>query len=174
MTVFKVTKRKVSEDSFFITVDTTNIDEEYVTVNGPKQLEQLQNLLIKANCGRDVFHGQTRESWLVTVARDDEMNRNVIGTLEFVKKFYAKVEFTVKHTITRLVEIAASDKRTAAEILSNNIDDDMPDILETLSEEVYEIGNLDSQECEVLSWGTNPEDLLLNHSRPVKSYTEED
>jgi hypothetical protein len=174
MTVFKVTKRRVEEDYFFVRVDTTDLDEEYVVINGPKETEQLQTLLMKANCSSDVVRGPKRESWIFAVPHDSDMNRSVVGNLEFVKKFYAKVEFTVKHTITRLVEVMAPNRREAAEVISQNLEDDMPEILESLAEDVYDTGNLDSQECEVLGWGTNPEHLMLNHSKPVKTYKQED
>lgn len=175
MTVFKVRRRiQVEEDSFFIEVDTTDLDEEFVVVNGPKQTDQLQNLLIKANSRGEVIRGPRRVTWLITVASDDEVNSPVVGTLEFTKKFYAEVAFTVKHCFTRLVEVSATNEREAAGVLSNNLDDDVPDIIESLSDELYATENIESLECEVLKWAMNPEALTLSHSKPVKVYTQED
>jgi len=174
MQVFKVTRKRIEEESFFIESDCEGIDEEYVITQGPKETEQLMCMLQKANASNDVFRGGTRTSWLLTVADDNDINRKVVGTLEFSKRFYAKVEFKITHTVNRLVEVKASSRKEAATILSDRLDDDVSDIIDSIGEDLFEAGNVENTEGEVLGWGTNPDDLMSHYRNPVKVYTTED
>jgi len=174
MPVFKVTRKRVEEESFFVNADCEGIDEEHVITQGPKETEQLMCLLQMANASNDVFRGGTRTSWLVSIASDNELNRKVVGTLEFRKKYYAKVEFNVTHKVSRLVEVKASSRKEAASLLSERLDDDVPDIIESISEEFFDSENIEKSDCEVIGWGTNPDDLMSHYRNPVKKYSTED
>lgn len=174
-TVFKVTRRRVEEESFYVTSDCEGIDEEHVITQGPKETEQLQTFLQKANTSNDVQRSIPRTSWILTpLDNDDTINRVIVGELEFVKRFYAKVEFKVTHSITRLIEVKAPSRKEAANILSDRLDDDVSDILEKVSEELYTDENIENSDTEVVGWGTNPDDLTTHYRHPVKSYSTED
>jgi predicted outer membrane protein len=97
-----------------------------------------------------------------------------VGELEFVKRFYAKVEFKVTHSIKRLIEVKAPSRKEAANILSDRLDDDVSDILETVSDELYIDENIETHDAEVVEWGTNPDDLSTHYRHPVRSYSTED
>jgi len=174
MTVFKVTRRRVEEESFYVTSNCDGIDEEYVVTQGPKETEQLQTFLQKANASNDIQRSSTRTSWVLNPQDDDHIDRAIVGELEFVKRFYAKVEFKVTHSIKRLIEVKAPSRKEAANILSDRLDDDVSDILETVSDELYTDENIETHDAEVVEWGTNPDDLTSHYRHPVRSYSTED
>lgn len=173
MTAFKVTKRVVEEQYFYVEVDTTDIDDEYVISHGCKEVDQLQNLLIKANLSAQTVESNPRTSWVLS-AVDGHYPLKITGKLELVKKFFAKVQFKVTHTMSRLVAVQAPTRKEAMDILCRNLDDDTIDIIDSLNDEIYSGDNLDESDYEVLEWASSPEDLTSSYRTPVKIYTQED
>jgi hypothetical protein len=174
MTLYRVTKRQIQDQSFYVDVDHDLSVEEVIT-RGAKEHEQLDALLLKANCRNEANKCVTKTSWSLAVpSPDDGQARVLVGTLELVKKFYAKVQFKVTHAITRLVEVQAPSRRAAAEILGRNIDDDMHDILIQLNDDLLDDNHVEESDCDVIEWGSDPENLTDSYPHPVKVYTEED
>lgn len=172
MPIFQVKRRTVEEETFYVEVDASN-DLDKVIHQGIQDTSKLQELLMNANCKQAVTREGKSTSWSLDYASEDKRPQ-VVGKLDILTKYYAKVKFNVTHAFTFLFEVNTKKRSDVLEILNENIDYEFGDIVKEISPSMYRDEFLTDTDYEVVEWSPNKDHIEGCPPIPVRVYTQED
>lgn len=180
MTILEVVRRTTEEDRFYVDVDLDNVDVgKFIgtSIEDPKELSQLKNLLAKANCEDKVTRSVKNASWYFNSAENVPRTK-VAGKLAVLKKYYARVKLNVTHSITLLFEVNSEKYNNVPSILNDNIDSELGDILKEKSMAMFVNKNITDSDWEVLDWADDITNLSFDNEAhcetAIRIYTQED
>lgn len=176
MTILEVVRRTTEEDRFYVDVDLDNVNVGKflgMNIEDPVQLNQLKNLLVKANCEGKVTRSIKASSWYFNPT-ENVSKSEVAGKLEVRTTHYVKVKFNVTCVFDSLFEVRAKNARDAMSTLIENLDSELEEFVREVQPSLCKELELSNLDYEVLACRTDRTDIPHCPETVTKVYVQED